>query len=114
MHLPKDVMQEIEIGSPAEGDDRAAANASAGLLAVRLGEKREPKQVGESLAVSIPKAMVRTLKLAPEGEDQAHRAGELHHQSGEVSDFSPDQNPQDWIMVGIWAIKKPLRGKCTL
>jgi YgiT-type zinc finger domain-containing protein len=46
----------------AEAQEKAAR---LGLLAVGLEEERELKQVGGSLVVSIPKAMARTLKLAP-------------------------------------------------
>ena len=37
-----------------------------GVLALQLEEERELKQVGGSLVVSIPKAMARSLNLAPQ------------------------------------------------
>jgi YgiT-type zinc finger domain-containing protein len=39
--------------------------AKLGLWAPRLEEERELKQIGGSLTVSIPKAMVKALALAP-------------------------------------------------
>ena len=50
--------------------------AKLGLLALQLEEERELKQVGGSLIVSIPKAMARTLNLAPRGRVKIRLTGQ--------------------------------------
>ncbi len=49
--------------------------AKLGVLALQLEEERELKQIGGSLVVSIPKAMVRTLNLSPKEKVKIRLAG---------------------------------------
>ncbi len=47
-----------------------------GLLTLQLEEERELKQVGGSLVISIPKAMVKALNLAPREKVKVRMTGE--------------------------------------